>query len=136
MNSKKLKKIWPRIRNSVNTMGRNASYKTRDAVRQWERAENEERQVARREALLQEQIATLQNEVVSIRNAAGNHIFSQYDLFEKFSKSFLIIFCAEFCRYFSPPVGKFLKNKIQIFIKIHQRVAKKSDRKKLLKFFF
>jgi hypothetical protein len=77
MDSKKFKKMWPKVRNSVNAMGRYSSYQVRDTVRQRERAAREEQQIARREALLQVQITSLQNEVVTMRNAATNYVFSQ-----------------------------------------------------------
>jgi hypothetical protein len=49
----------------------------RGSVHQRERAAREEQQIARRVALLQEQITSLQNEVLTIRNAATNYVFSQ-----------------------------------------------------------
>jgi hypothetical protein len=77
MDSKKFKKMWPKIRNSVNGMGRYSSHQARAAVRQRERVAREEQQIERREAVLREEIASLQNQVVTIRNASTNYIFSQ-----------------------------------------------------------
>ena len=77
MDTKKFKKIWPKVRNSVNAMGRYLTYQARVAARERDRAAQEEQRIARREALLQEQITSLQNEVVTIRNAATNYVFSQ-----------------------------------------------------------
>ena len=54
MDSKKFKKIWPKVRNSVNAMGRYLTYQARER----ERAAQEVQQIARREALLQEQITS------------------------------------------------------------------------------
>jgi hypothetical protein len=41
MNSRKFKKMWPKIRNSVNGMGRYSSHQDCDAARQRERVARE-----------------------------------------------------------------------------------------------
>ena len=70
---KKFVAIW-NVRASINGMGR---FQTRNSIRQEEVQRHEQEQHQRREDELTAQVASLQNEVNSMRNAASNYIFSQ-----------------------------------------------------------
>ena len=73
---KKFVAIW-NVRASINGMGRFQNFQTRNSIRQEEVQRHEQEQHQRREDELTAQVASLQNEVNSMRNAASNYIFSQ-----------------------------------------------------------
>ena len=64
MSSKQLRKLWPKVRNSINSMGRHSNYQAREVARTIEI----QRQADEPEAHMYGQITMIQNELNLLRN--------------------------------------------------------------------
>ena len=77
MNSRQLKRLWPSVRDSINTMTRNSNYAIRQREITTSNQDRVERENAERESALLQRISTLERERDESRIAA-NYMLSQF----------------------------------------------------------
>jgi hypothetical protein len=77
MTLRQLKRVWPKVRSSINARGRFDNYQRRQQALTTESRNRVERENAVREAALRQRITVLERERDESRSAA-NYILSQY----------------------------------------------------------
>ena len=77
MTSRQLKRVWPKVRNSINARGRFENYQRRQQSLTVERRNRVERENTAREVVLRQRITVLERERDESRSAA-NYMLSQF----------------------------------------------------------
>ena len=77
MTARQLKRVWPKVRNSITARGRFENYQRRQQALTVERRNRIERENAAREVVLRQRITVLERERDESRSAA-NYMLSQF----------------------------------------------------------